>query len=412
MIKSYITDNSNEINNSYEGINMLAATTYAQAIELCKFNKNPIMGSPFPVIDNKKENKFVFKNDLKMPDNLEEKTKQCTCCNESTLKELINVIRSLENKINALERVVNGRHIPEEAQKTSKKNIEKKNEKNFDPITAKNNFTKKENIESQKNKPSNPWISVGAKKKKVPDVKVATNAEQKKRQPIKPLSEEQICRIIQGRPINKEVKFCFAYYQGWKRNRISLVKRTLKESGVNMFEIKNIRFIGDDIMELLTNEEYLNSKLDQILKKMMGRRINFNPYGIEILKKAKKDVKDEVLEKLAEDTFQKNIDTIIKNTKEVKGMKGCHKFLYDVGKTKNINVRVEKKEEFFSNLPKESHDHINEIRGKEKVVSNKRKKFGDITMSSALSKENKICKDLVLTVSQNLVNSDALISQN
>lgn len=105
------------------------------------------------------------------------------------------------------------------------------------------------------------------------------------------MTPEDIERVKQGRPLRQRSSMVHLYFEGFKRNRPTDIKNTLKCIGIPLSNIRNISFIGSSIMELLT----FNDVKDMIIEKLAGIKVtnipNFNPLSTENIKDSNKFAK-------------------------------------------------------------------------------------------------------------------------
>lgn len=104
---------------------------------------------------------------------------------------------------------------------------------------------------------------------------------------IRALSEDEMQRVISGKPKKKSSPLCTLYFRGMRRNRISDIKCVLLTIGIKIGTVRNISFIGKSIMELITYED----NKDDIVTKLALRNISqdkyFDPLSIDNIKSPK-----------------------------------------------------------------------------------------------------------------------------
>ena len=132
---------------------------------------------------------------------------------------------------------------------------------------------------------------------------------------VRKLTEEELSRVLQGKPASGSSPMCILYFRGLKRTKIQDVKSVLLTLGIRLGSIRNISFVGKSLVEFITFED----AREEIVRKLAARNITedkyFDPLSTENIKDARKltpDMTENEKKELAERFYRNRVEATLK----------------------------------------------------------------------------------------------------
>ena len=136
---------------------------------------------------------------------------------------------------------------------------------------------------------------------------------------IKDLSEDEVKKILTA-PIRKKGTFERLYFKGVPRTTINNIKSLIKYAGIDPIIIRNISFVGADMLELIIFDTGKAQLIEALQKLKIEIVIDFNPLSSDNLKSERfQKMESEEKKKAARDIFIKNQRKILERLPESRG---------------------------------------------------------------------------------------------